>query len=89
MFEFHTLLAVDTVRPSPVRRLLLVKRAMHTVANGMRREEIEAQTDGTDDELGWVLSFIRAAERVDVSRMRRCARAFLKISEYVIRASGS
>ena len=29
------------------------------------------------------ITFVRAAERVDVSRMRRCARAFPKIADYV------
>ena len=83
VLEFYTLLATDTIRPSTARRLILVKRAMHTVADGMRREEAETRANGTDDELGWVLSFVRAAERVDVSRTRRRAREFPKISENV------
>ena len=83
VMEYHELLAHDALAATPIRQLVLIKRAMHTVAASMRREEDEAQIEGTDDELGWVLSFLRAAEQVNLTRMRRCAKACPKIVEYV------
>eukprot|EP00959_Pyramimonas_sp_CCMP1952_P045602 952742-Pyramimonas_sp.AAC.1 len=66
-----------------MRQLVLVKRAMRTVSKGMRRAEDEARADGTDDQLGWVLSFVRAAESVNITGMRRCAKACPAICGYV------
>ncbi|CAK0886943.1 unnamed protein product [Prorocentrum cordatum] len=83
VMEYRELLAHDTLDASPIRHLVLVKRAMHTVAASMRREEDEAQIEGTDDELGWILSFLRAAEQVNLTRMRRCAAVCPKIAGYV------
>ena len=81
--EFHELCAQDSAGSNPFRQLVLIKRAMHTVAQGMRRQEYHSRAVGTDDKLGWVLSFIRAAEKVNLRRMRECAKAYPHITSFI------
>ena len=81
--EFQELRRKDDVRDSPVRQLVLIKRAMHTTAKGVALESAEKLKHGMDDKLGWVLSFIRAAEKVNMTRMAACAKAYPHIATFV------
>jgi len=72
--EFQELQAQDSLPATAIRRLVLIKRAMHTVAANMRKEEQISDLDGSDDQVGWILAFVRAAEKVNLRRMRVCAR---------------
>ena len=62
--EFNELKANDHVADSPIRQLVLIKRAMRCVDEGIIRENSEGKCESTDDTIGWILGFIRAAERL-------------------------
>jgi len=81
--EYQELLAGDALCDNPIRRLLLVKRAMHTVSQHMRQEGLIAQAAGADDKLGWTMSYIRAAESVNVHRMQCCACAYPQLADFI------
>jgi len=48
----------------------------------MQREGLIAEAAEADDQLGWTMSFIRAAEGVNITRMRRCARAYPALAKF-------
>ncbi|CAK0822989.1 unnamed protein product [Prorocentrum cordatum] len=54
---------------NPVRKLVLVKRAMHTVSENMSKEGLYATALTNDDKLSCTLSFTRAAQAVNVDKM--------------------
>ena len=56
---------------------------MCCVDEGMRRENSEGKCESVDDSIGWILGFIRAAEKVNLFRMKACAKACPCITEYV------
>ena len=56
---------------------------MHTVARGLKGCDAHSEAIGIDDKLGWVLSFIRAAEKINLARMRACAKAYPHITHFV------
>ena len=68
--EFNELKAKDHVADSPIRHLVLIKRAMRCVDEGIRRENSEGNCESTDDSIFWILGFIRAAEKVNLFRMK-------------------
>ena len=76
-------LAKDALSDNPVRRLVLLKRAMRAVALTMQRENKLARAEESDDQLGWTMSFIRAAEDINLRRMQICAMAYPKLATYV------
>ena len=81
--EFGDLLQKDASATCPFRQLVLVKRAMHATAQGYRQEGVNKNVEGTDDKVGWILGFIRAAEKVNLNRMKVCAKACPTILDYV------
>lgn len=56
---------------------------MHTVAAGMRTEIHQKGQAGSDDQVGWILILIRAAEKVNLNRMRTCSQHCPLILDYV------
>ena len=42
----------------------------------MASESLKLSAEGVDDQIGWTMAFIRAAERVQVHRMAQCAAAY-------------
>ena len=59
-----------------MRRLMLVKQAIADVTKKMQLESKVAQAESSDDKLGWTMRFIRAAEEVRMTTMRRCVAAY-------------
>ena len=76
-------LAKDALSDNPVRRLVVLKRAMRGVALTMQRENNIARAEESDDQLGRTMSFIRAAEDINLRRMRICAQVYPKLATYV------
>ena len=81
--EVHDLMMKEGVKDNPFRQLVLTKRAIHTVAKGIRVEDTERLETGSENQIGWILGFIRAAENVNLGRMHTCAKACPCIAEYV------
>ena len=81
--EFNELKAKGHVADSPIRQLVLIKRAMRCVDEGIRRENSEGKCESIDDSIGWILGLIRAAEKVNLFHMKACAKACPCITEYV------
>ena len=68
---------------NPVRRMVLVKRAMHTVSTNMRTEGCITAAMTTDDKLNCTLGFARAAQQCNLNRMRRKALEYPHIATLV------
>ena len=81
--EFHTLVRSDPRGANDFRKLLLAKRAISSVTKSMHRQHLIAQADGVDDQLGWTMAMIRAAESVRLSRMETCVRAYPKLASFL------
>ena len=81
--EFHEMQANDTRRPSAFRNLLLMKRAIGVVASASKAATREQCATTKEDDLGHVLGFLRAAQKVNLKRMQECAAKYPKILEYV------
>ena len=81
--EYHELLFNDDRRDTPFRNLVLMKRAIGVVAAARRVEHYRAEENSVEDNLGHVLGFLRAAEKVNIRRMGECAKAYPKKCEYV------
>ena len=56
---------------NPIRRLLLTKKAMHTVSTNMTRDHVFVEAANNDDKLNCTLAFIRAAEDLSLTKMYR------------------
>jgi hypothetical protein len=74
--RFGVLQRMDLVRDQPIRRLVLLKKALRdvTLSMGQRLRNDIAKT--TDDKLSWTMMFIRAAESVQIRRMQKCTLAY-------------
>ena len=59
-----------------VRRLVLLKHSIRQVTQDMSRENQINIAQTEDDKLGWIMSFIRAAEENRVARMEKCVKAY-------------
>ena len=81
--EFHELQHKDERRSTPFRNLVLMKRAIGAVAITCRHTEHVNDSSSKEDDLGHVLSFLRAAERVNLQRMQECSKKYPKISDFV------
>lgn len=81
--DFHAAACDDPMGDDPIRRLILSKRATQSVTKRMWKENIIAQAKEIDDKLGWTMSFIRAAEAVNLSRMAPCAQACPHLTSFV------
>ena len=85
--ELTHLIVKDTLEDTPFRRLILTKRAMWTVHLGLQDscKELDEKGDprGHTSQVGWIMAFIRAAEKVNLGRMRTCALACPTICSYV------
>jgi hypothetical protein len=68
---------------NPFRKLILTKRAMHTVAKGIDRQKQENKLDSAEDRIGNIMSFIRAAEEIDLPKMRRSSKLCPIICQHV------
>ena len=69
--ELHnSTLTIEDIQ-NPIRRLLLTKKAMHKVSNNMTQDHIFAEATNNDDKLNCTLSFIRAAQNINLSKMYR------------------
>ena len=80
--EYIHLINIDSRTPSAFRKLVLVKKAMHTASKSLKLEAGNALNTTPEDRKGWMLAFIRAAERVNLRRMKECAQACPEIYEY-------
>ena len=56
---------------------------MRAVASTMQREGNLARAETPEDKLGWTVSFVRAAENVNLHQMRLCALAYPLLATYV------
>lgn len=81
--EYNALLSEDTRCENPIRRLLLVKRAMHTVTSNMHRENLIAVSQGLDDHLGWTMACLRAAEACNIKRVEECVQAYAHLGSII------
>ena len=68
---------------NPFRRLVLLKRAMHTVSRNMTTEEAHTTAESTEDKLNCTLSFVRAAQQTNLNKMRRKALEYPYIATIV------
>ncbi len=68
---------------NPIRRLTLAKLAMHTVSNNMAQDHIFAEATSNDDKLNCTLSFIRAAQDINLRKMYRKYLEYPHIGTYV------
>ena len=63
-------------QPSPLRRLALVKQAMHETTEALgERQRVQAEAT-EEDRLGWTLRFIRAAERINLLGMSKAVQNY-------------
>jgi len=83
VLEFNDILSQDAHCDNPLRQLVLLKKAVHTVTRRMHKEGLTAAPESTGDKLGCTLSFIRAAEDLNMHRMRRCAQSYPELARYV------
>ena len=67
--ELHKIAATAEDIHNPIRRLTLAKQAMHTVSNNMAQDHIFAEATTSDDKLNYTLSFIRAAQDINLRKM--------------------
>ena len=81
--EYQEICSLDALSGNPLRRLVLMKRAVRTVTYRMHKEGVVGNAERKDDQLGWTLSFIRAAEEVNLSRMASCARSYPSLATYI------
>ena len=68
---FQEVLRGDTRAENPVRQLVAIKRAMHDVSHALSKEIQQNAAVENEDKLGWTMSFVRAAEAVNLKRMSR------------------
>ncbi len=76
ILEHQRLLDTSEHRSNAVYTLLLLKQAIHSVSQRMQREQEIGETNEIEDQLGWTMVCIRAAERVDVRRVEQCVHAY-------------
>ena len=60
-----------------------MKRAIGAVAITCRHTQQVNATSSKKDDLGHVLSFLRAAERVNLRRMQECSKKYAKSADFV------
>ena len=80
---YHETITKDPKSENPARRLILLKRSIRQVTLSMQREGLIAEAAEADDQLGWTMSFVRAAEEVNITRMRRCVRAYPDLAKFI------
>ena len=64
------------------RRLILFKKAMASAASAIAKEKESATVETRLEKIEWAMAFVRAAERLNLQRMRQCASAYPHISSY-------
>ena len=68
---------------NPIRRLVLAKRAMHSVTNNMVHDHTFAIASTNDEKLNCTLSFIRAAQDTNLGKMYRKSLEYPHIGTHV------
>ena len=81
--EYQHLVTQEEGQDHPLRRLVLLKRAIKTVTIKMHREGCVEASEEKDDLLGWAMSYIRAVEELNLSRMAKCAKAYPALAKFV------
>ena len=81
--RFEELAARDSLADRPLRRLNLIKRAMKEISSQMTSEVHVSKAESLEDQLGWTMRFIKAAQHVRLSTMEKCARAYPYLAELV------
>ena len=76
-------LARDSKADNPMRRIVMLKGAMRAVTKTMNNEGQAGLAIGVDDKLGWTMSCIRAAEDVNLNRVRMCVRIYPHLATYI------
>ena len=71
----------DARNDQPLRRLFLLKRAIQEVTDKMHHEIQATAAETKDDQLGWTMRFLRAAEEVRIGSMLKCAAAYPHLKE--------
>ena len=78
--KFQQISSQDSDACCPMRRLYLLKEAIKQVSGQMETEASRTAAKNpvteTDDQLGWTIRFIRAAEEDRQSGMERCCQAY-------------
>ena len=75
--------AENAVADQPVRRLLLIKRAISEVTSAMQADMKVDVAKHADDKLGWAIRFLRAAEHSRVGAMIKCSQAYPRLAVLV------
>jgi hypothetical protein len=81
--EYQHLVTQEEGQDNPLRRLVLLKRAIKTVTIKMHREGCVEASEEKDDLLGWAMSYTRAVEGLSLSRMAKCAKAYPALAKFV------
>ena len=82
LIELNKLIEEDTVEYSAVRKLVLTKRAMHTVSEALTKRMELQKAESASEKVEWIMKFIRAAEKQSMKKMARCCVACPDILEF-------
>ena len=74
--QFGELQRGDDADDQPLRRLVLIKRAIVEVTRRMQVEAAHLRAESSDDKLGWAMRYVRAAEDIRMGAMRKCVAAY-------------
>jgi len=83
--HFNTLAVGDDEIRNPVRRLVLLKDAIHIVTNAMRHDSpsVLEETAAPDDRLGYAMSCLRALEQGREATVAKCCKAYPKLRDWI------
>ena len=82
LIELHKLIEEDTLGYSAVRKLVLTKRAMHTVSEALTKRMELQKAESASEKVEWMMKFIRAAEKQSMKKMVRCCVACPDILDF-------
>ena len=71
LMEYSHLVTRETTRLTPLRKLVLLKEAMATVAERVQQDKEVVPASSHHEKLGTIMSFIRVAERRHTGRMKK------------------
>ena len=80
--EYIEMTAKDGIANSAPRRLVILKRAIHSAAKCIGKEIQKTTAINAQDKVEWIMTFIRAAEKQNLRRMKQCATACPTILQY-------
>ena len=75
--------ALEASPPDALRKLVLLKESMVQVADRMTEEKRDCPTPTAPDRLGTTMQLIRAAEKVRLGVMRRCAAEYPHLRTFI------